>query len=420
MKVLKLSTYDHRGGAARAAFRLGEGLQTIVDLDFHVMRRESRAGWVSSPGADLMSDLVSRGRQPLSMLHRLVYPESSGPYWASNWLPNRALTAHLSQSAPDLVHLHWVDNFVPNGWLSRVTQPVVWTMHDMWPFTGGCHYAEPCRHFERVCQQCPHLGAGRLPVDFARITWRAKKRAYERKKNLVFVAPSRWLQQEARQSALSEGHDVRVIPNGIDTNVFRPINKRVAREVLGLAPDKRYALFGAINPAGNPHKGYRYFVDAIGRFASSTESQSGCELLAIGIGDDPALDEIRSVIPVTPFGQVTDDITLALIYSAADVFVIPSVQENLPNTIMESLACGTPVVGFDIGGNRDMINHKSNGYLAAARDSADLAAGINWVVSQDNAGLAQLAETARHSCETRFSLPVIVERYVSLYRELVQ
>jgi glycosyltransferase involved in cell wall biosynthesis len=311
----------------------------------------------------------------------------------------------------DILHLHWLgDGFLSPWSIGRLAAPVVWTMHDTWPFTGGCHWLKECKNYRHSCGRCPELLSARK-LDLSHLHWRLKRRSVLRLKPTV-VSPSRAYAALARQSGMLAGCRVEHIPNGIDTQVFRPRDKDVARGLLGLPHDRPLILFGAVEATHDHNKGFDLLITALHHL--QTEKRTDVVCAVFGTSSD-AIDEVPCSFRF--LGQLRDELTLALAYSAADIFVCPSRQENLPNTIMESLACGTPVVAFAIGGIPDLAEHGVTGYLAAPHDPHALAEGIALLL--DNPGLREnMAVASREKAERGFSMPVVVKRYLALYEEI--
>jgi glycosyltransferase involved in cell wall biosynthesis len=314
----------------------------------------------------------------------------------------------------DLVHLHWVaGGFLNVGALPRLRLPMLWTLHDMWAFTGGCHYDAGCGRYRDRCGSCPTLGS-RLGLDLSRWVWVRKRRAYRRLPFAV-VAPSRWLAAEAKRSTLLSDARIEVVPNGLDVDRFRPIARALARDVLGLPADRHLILFGAVGATSDPRKGFKYLQQAL---AAMSATWREARLTAVVFGASQPSVAPQFGMPSVYMGTLADDLSLALLYSAVDVFVAPSTQENLSNTVMEALACGTPCVAFDLGGMPDMIEHERNGWLARSLDASDLATGIRWVL--ENTSRHQLLSVrAREKTVQEFELRAVAHRYRSLYAELL-
>jgi glycosyltransferase involved in cell wall biosynthesis len=314
---------------------------------------------------------------------------------------------------PDLLHLHWiVEGFVQIEAMRRLPAPIVWTLHDSWPFTGGCHLPGNCRRYEKSCGCCPVLGSSR-EGDLSRRVW-ARKRTAWRKLQLTCVAPSRWLADCARASSLLRDHRVEVIPNGVDTALYRPADQRAAREALRLPTDRRLILFGANHALSDVNKGF----DLLHASLKSLEPVQRNKAELVVFGDHTGRQIPPCGLPVRNLGIVTDESRIVLLYQAADLFVAPSRQENLPNMVLEAMACGTPCVAFDVGGLPDLINHGTNGYLARPYEAEDFCRGISWVLADETRRLT-MASLSREKIVSGFSLEQVAGRYFELYRELV-
>ncbi|MCM3901724.1 MAG: glycosyltransferase [Pyrinomonadaceae bacterium] len=406
--VLVVNTYQKNGGAARAAYRTFCGIRnryaaahyltlTKEDLDPNISGR-SRA----SDMGMLVQGLARLDRIPLLLYPRRQHVPFSPAFW-----PN-PLRISLARFRSKLVHLHWVGaGLLRVEELARLSCPIVWTLHDAWAFTGGCHYTRDCEGFKKLCGRCPQLGSQRED-DYSRSLMRRKTKAFE-KLALTVVTPSRWQAEMAKQSSLFAGRRIEVIPNGLDTEVFKPMDYKAAREYLNLRPDIPVLLFGA-QSVTDPRKGWDLLCDAMQRL------ERPYTLLVFG--DGKLCLENAPHITVRHLGSLTDDVSLALMYSAADVFMCPSREDNLPNTVAEALACGTPCVAFDINGLPEMIEHQKNGWLARPFDSADLAEGILWVTRHSQQD--KLRKAAREKAISEYSMAVMGDRYIALYSDLLK
>jgi glycosyltransferase involved in cell wall biosynthesis len=415
-KVVTISTHDMEGGAARAAFRLHQGLlgagadarmlvQRKLSDDLRVYARGAHSKWAR--GFDLIKPWMDMG--PL-----VFYPNRGAVPWSCNWLPGFGSIRELAGFCPDIVHLHWVGGgFVPLGQIPKFQSPVVWTLHDMWAFTGGCHYDDACGRYREGCGACPQLNS-RASFDLSRWTWRRKSGLWAGL-NLTLVCPSRWMADCAGRSALFRGRRIEVIPNGLDLAGFKPMDKAFCKRLLGFPENKRMILFGAMAATRDKKKGFAHLAPALRKFAQ-TEASRGCELVIFGASrpEDPP----DFGLPGRYMGRLRDEISLAALYSAADVMVAPSLQDNLPNTVMESLACGTPVAAFEVGGMPDLIEHGQNGFLARPLDAEHLAAGIRWILEDGNRWNT-LSANARSKAEASHALSKVAERHLNLYAELL-
>ena len=318
----------------------------------------------------------------------------------------------------DIIHLHWINHAFLRpedlARLSSLNKPIVWTFHDSNAFTGGCHVRYDCDHFLMECGDCPVLKYNGLDDSSHRI-WKRKAKAYG-KMDFTIIAPSKWMTDSVKKSSLLGASKVINIPNTLDTKVFKPTIKSEARAKLGLNPDKFILMSGFMPSRKDLHKGTPYLIEAIELFIKDHQvSPDLVELVVFGNRDEKNVPEFP--IHTTFLGTISDDEKLALCYSAADVFLAPSLEDNLPNTVMESLSCGTPLAAFTTGGIPDMVKHKHNGYLAEYKSSADLAAGIAWIYNYPNR--AELNLNARQTVEEYFSEKIIAEQHIELYKSLL-
>lgn len=416
LKILTLGTEDIEGGAARAAFRLHQGLRDAgSDARMLVRRKLSDMPWVWARGAPSRWAKVWGALEPWVDLWPLaLYPRRVRGPWSSQWLPALGRSITLPGFMPDIIHSHWVGGgFLPLAALGRYRGPVVWTLHDMWAFTGGCHYDAGCGRYQSGCGECPQLGS-RAAFDLSRWTWRRKAQHW-RNLNLTLVCPSRWLAACAARSALFRETRIEVIPNGLDIAQFQPLDKTFSKRLFGFPEAKRLILFGAMAATQDPKKGYAHLGPALRQFAQSATARD-CELVIFGASRPENPPDFG--LPCHYVGRLHDEVALAALYSAADVMLAPSIQDNLPNTVMEALACGTPVVAFDIGGMPDLIAHRGHGFLARPFSTEDFAAGMTWVL-EDAGRWRELSTRAREKVVAEYALPKIAQRHLRLYSELL-
>ncbi len=411
MRVVILNTMDRSGGAARAAHRLHQGLQSI-DVDSRMLVQIKTGNDDSVIGnCGKMAMAFARGRLLVDQLPVILRRRKSQGIFAPALLPGNAWRRANRQNA-DIIHLHWITKaFMGINDIARLNAPIVWTLHDMWPFTGGCHYDMECGRYTTGCGSCPVLGSNKASDLSAKVLSRKHKAWHGL--NLAIVSPSKWLADCAQKSKLLHNFRTEVIPNGINLDHFRPLPKAEARAALSINPDKKIILFGAMNPTDDSRKGFTQLKIVLQILA---EGNSDASLVIFGAPQSDTTTE--GILPTQNIGTLESDQDLARLYSAADVFVAPSVQDNLPNTIMEALACGTPCVAFRVGGIPDMIHHASNGYLANPGDSKDLARGINWVL-EDAHRWNKLSENARSTAEENYNLADIAGKYKTLYNEIL-
>lgn len=411
MKVCLVSKSDSRGGAARAAYWLHQGLQRAgIDSKMLVAEKNKDDFTVVSPEGKLAKAWVKLAPS-LDALPKQLYQNSTT--YSSQWLPD-GIAPQIAKIAPDLINLHWVNGgYLQIETLAKFSQPIVWTLHDMWAFTGGCHYTQECVSYTQTCGACPQLKSSKN-WDISRWIWQRKAKAWKNL-NLTLVTPSHWLGKCASASSLFQGLRVEVIPNGLDIDKYKQIDRKIAKNLLGLPPDKQIILFGAVKATSDRRKGFDLLMGAFKKL-SEWEKSEKIELVIFGASQPQ--NEPKFGFKTHYLGKLNDDISLSLVYAAADVFVAPSLQDNLPNTVMEALACGSPCVAFNLGGMPDLIENQQNGYLAEPFVIEDLARGINWVL-EDEERHQKLGEWARKKVEKEFSQQLIARRYQTLFQELL-
>jgi glycosyltransferase involved in cell wall biosynthesis len=412
-KILHICTDDIKYGASRAANRLHQSLlKKDIDSRMCVLTKYTSDHTVTGPrnvldkGAGLARPVID------SIPLNLLYMNRPKTPWSTNWLPGTELK-RITRMKPDVVHLHWIGGMLSIPQLTRFRVPVVWTFHDMWGFTGGCHYAGGCTRYRTNCGECPQLRSSR-PSDLSRWIWNRKERHW-RGMNLTIVTPSRWMAERVRESRLMHDRPVHPIPNCLDLQTYQMVDKTEARTLLKLPPEKKLLLFGAVNAASDERKGFQYLRPAL-QSLSRRSLNYELELVVFGASESP--DSPQMGFKTHYMGTLSDDVTLALLYSAADVFIAPSVQDNLPNTVLEATACGTPSVAFNIGGMRDLIEHIKTGYLAQPFSTDDLAEGIMWILEESDRYLS-LSHNARQKAEREFSPDVVAKKHINLYHDIV-
>lgn len=405
MRVTLLSALERTGGAARATQRLYRALRAAgVPTALVVHRTETE-----DPG------VVGLDRRfgPLSfhlpyhadrLATRLPGPGGGQPWTAAPL--GRSLARALAQAPCDVAHLHWTGyGFLRPETLASARRPLVWTLHDQWAFCGGEHYPRTQRYERGYGPEDAPRG-----LDVDRWLFRRKRRAYARVPSLTLVAPSRWMRDCARRSVLLGDRPVEVIPNAVDTSVFKPLDRSCARVALNLPLDRPLAFVSAVGVTSDPRKGWALLEQALARLSAAG---TRLELLVAGVDRGPALP-----VPAHYLGFLQDEVSLAMAYAAADVFVCPSLQDNLPNTVVEALACGIPCAAFDVGGLGDLVTHQQDGVLARAGDAGELAAGIAWILAEAPRHRL-LARAARAGAERRFAPDVVAGLHAALYERVL-
>lgn len=410
MKVLLINSSDIQGGAARAAYRLHQGLQYIgVNSEMLVHEKYSHDKKVFAPKTRLAQG-IARSKITLDALPLRFYRQRSNTSYSLQWLPD-TIVPKVNQINPDIISLHWISSaFMQIETIAKIKRPLVWTLHDMWALTGGCHYTGDCEGYLKSCGVCPQLGSSKN-CDLSSWIWQRKAKAW-RDLKITIVTPSTWLANCARSSSLFKDLQIEVIPNGLDTQKYRPINKRVARELLNLPQDKQLILFGAVRSTSDARKGFHLLKSAL-EDLSKSGWKDRLELAIFGSSENQPDFGLK----VHYLGHINDDLPLAIIYSAADVMLVPSIQEAFGQTASESLACGTPVVAFNATGLKDIVDHQINGYLAQPFKVEDLAQGIAWVLENPER-YEKLSYNARQKAEQEFTQEIQARRYLSIFNKM--
>ena len=419
IRVLSVSTSDFSGGAARAAYRIHRAVQKYgIDSKMFVKNKVT-----SDDSVIPLSDFVYHGaiyevfdwvrnkaKNQWQHFQWGKYPHRH-PYFMSD-LRSTDICNALRKIDYDILHLHWVNlRFLPLDKLPK-NKPIVWTLHDSWPFCGVCHLPMDCLKYEKECCFCPALESDKLH-DLSFITWDKKRRIYN-ERNIHIVTPSHWMADCARRSSLLGNRDIHIIPNCLDMAVFCPGNRDLACHHFHLDPNKKHILFGAMNALEDKNKGFDYLVKAL--MSISPEHLKETDLVVFG--SSRSIADVIDGIRVYNMGVLKERDDMKNIYRLADIAVIPSLSENLSCTIMESMACGTPVVAFDVGGNRDLVSHQCNGYLAKEKDCVDFAKGIIWCFENNKEG--ELSANAIETVSEKYSPKRVGSMYASLYQSILR
>ncbi len=406
MKILHVSHSDIHGGASIAMLRLHKALNEYgIESTVLVGKKKSHDSGVLGPQSTITTkvcDLRNYLTLPLHIYHGLDRPAPL----SFNILPS-GLHNKINQMDVDVVNLHWIcRETISISEIAKIKCPIVWTLHDMWPFIGVEHYAELTP--KDMGNYLNLRNQGRL----GKWAWKRKLKNWTNK-SINVISPSTWLSKYAESSPIFANSEIETIPNCVDIEIFKPMDKTLAKKALGLNVDKKYILFGALSSTSEPRKGFKELTDAIKILSTKLRNT---ELLVFG--STTSSYDLDNLIPTHYLGSIHKESSIAALYNASDIFVAPSLQDNLPNTIMEALACGTPCVAFRVGGIQELISHGYNGLLAPARDSQALGDCIFKLLVQDS--LKVISANARSSAEARYSPKVVSKAYECFYSKILK
>ena len=409
MRVYQLNYSDVTGGAARAAYRIHHAL-IEYGIDSTMFVNQSTAGdWtVSSERAKLSKMFIQIKPSIASLITKTLVTQNPITHSPAN-IPTK-WAAKLNSSTASVVHLHWINNeMISIADIGKINKPVVWSLHDMWPFCGAEHYTEDFRWRDG------YLKDNRPPYErgFDLNRWTSIRKLKHWKVPMNIVASTRWLADCASKSLLMRGWPVTVIPYAIDVSVWKPMDKLMARKLLNLPLHAHLILFGAIGGKQDPRKGFDLLEAAIKELPGYLP-----KLELVIFGQLKPKNAIDLPFPVHYTGHLYDDISMRILYCAADVMIVPSRQEAFGQTGTEAQCCGTPVVTFDATGLRDIVVHMQTGYLANPFSHQDLANGIKWVL-EDEIRQAHLSAKSRQRAVQLWSNEVIAKQYMNVYQQAI-
>ena len=417
MRVLIINTSERIGGAAIAANRLMDALRNN-GIQAKMLVRDKQTDNITVIGL----------KKSLWSIWQFVWERIV--IWKANHFKQHNLfavdiantgtdiTTYPEFKEADIIHLHWVNQgMLSLKDLKKILQsgkPIVWTMHDMWPCTGICHHARECDKYHKECHHCPYLYYGGAKKDLSNQTFKKKKELYQLSP-ITFITCSQWLKERAGQSALLEQHPIVHIPNPIKTNLFTPRDKVEARQKCNLPTDKKLILFGSVKIT-DKRKGIDYFIESC-KILAEKHPELVNNLGVAVYGKES--EQLKSLVPfqVYALDYISNEKELVNVYNAVDLYVTPSLEENLPNTIMEAMACGIPCVGFNVGGIPEMIDHLHNGYVADYKSAEDFANGIHWTLSESE--YQSLSEEARRKVTSSYSESTIAKKYIEVYNKII-
>ena len=412
MKIVHLSTYTAQGGAGIATLRIHKKLlEQGIDSNLIVFRSSGSP----SPGVtEVKKGFLYRAKAFFFYrFYNFFFRSKLRPgsqQFSFNYFSRISIKRNPLIRQADIVCLYWVGaNFLTPEQIGEIDKPIVWRLSDKWPFSGGCHYSGDCKKYEEHCGGCPQLVTNKKK-DFTWYQWKRKNKSW-RDKNITVVAPSSWIADAAGRSSLFRNRSIVRVGTGVDHDVFKPINKQQAREALSIPPHSKVILFGANNALESTYKGGIFFRKMIEQLADKDYT-----FLLFGSDKSQQTNDINKKVQF--LGVLREEKDLQQAYSAADIFICPSIEDNLPNTVLESMACGTPCIAFrNSGGVVDAIDHKENGYLAEFKNVDDLVNGIVWISEANNDG--KISDKARAKILNEFTLEKQVNSLIALYKSIV-
>ncbi len=418
LKIIHLNTYDGNGGAGKACLRLSDALNTNgTQSNVLVYYKFGNNPTVINFSNNIFSKIKAVFNIFAERYLAKIFVKALQTPFSLQWFGS-SLNHHEALKNADIIHLHWVNHgFLSPKFIAQLDElekPIVWTFHDSNAFTGGCHVRYTCENFHQQCGNCPLLKFSGQN-DISRKNWLRKQKAYS-KLNFHVVAPSNWMANSVKQSSLLGIRNINVIPNTIATDIFKPYVKTEAKKILKISPNKFVLMSGFMPAKNDKHKGTLYLIDALNELATRPEiNNEDIELVIFGNKNNQNLPKFP--FKTTFLGTISKDEHLAKCYAAADAFISPSLEDNLPNTVMESLACATPVIAFITGGIPDMVSHLTNGYLAQYQSATDLADGITWLYLHPDK--EKIQKEARRTILNKFAPAIIAKQHQELYQNLI-
>ena len=411
MKILIVNNSDIIGGAARAAYRLHRALLANgVESQMLVQFKHSDDYTVQSYIKSFWQKIVMKIGLITETFVVRQYKEKSKTLFSPSWVGFNKVIDEINKINPDVVHLHWVcGGMIKIEDFAGIKAPIVWTLHDNWAFTGGCHIMWECEKYKSSCGACPRLGSDK-ENDLSRKIFNRKQKTFSKLPNMVIVGLSKWLEKCAKESSLFRNNKIINLPKLMNTMVFKPFDKKQARGLWNLPQNKKLVLFGAMSATSDINKGFKELTESLGLI-----NDENIEFVVFGSSEPKEKEPFE--MKTHYLGHLNDEMSMVTLYSAVDVMVVPSLQEAFGQTATESMACGTPVVAFAHTGLLDIVEHKKTGYLAKSFQRQDLATGIEWVLNTDNYN--ELCVNGREKIVREFDSSVVANEYIRLYDELL-
>ena len=401
MKILLINSFDSKGGAAKAAIRLHEALNGLdCNNSMLVKQKETNDPRIIAETNKVKIALNYFLTKLESFFIKILFKDINN--YSIGLFSSIGIVDRINAMKPDIVHLHWVHNsMISIKDITKIKAPIVWSMHDNWAISGGCHNFSFCKNHSKIHHRCNKL----LNITFSR-----KQKALSLKENISFLSLSSWLYKLAKDSELLRHKHNFHLPNPINTEIFTPIDQNLARNKFNLPINKKLILYGALNAATDPNKGLSILIDSL-------KHHSNEEYELVVFGNISNSSELNINVKTHYLGQFSDDLDINLILNTGDVLVVPSIQENFSNIILEGLASSIPVVAFNVGGNVDLVDHMKNGYLVKPFDTQEFHEGIKWILNHEKPIL--LKENARQKVLREFDQNIVAKKYINLYNKII-
>lgn len=411
---MKVTHVSYSVSRQTASFRLHSELIKNIQSKIFVADKSLNSAFIVQPQSfyEKISSKIGIFRE---FLLKTVFPHNKRVYFSYNFGPmfnQKFWLKKLFFIETDIYHLHWIGNgFINTNQIFSLNKPIVITLHDVWFFTGGCHVNLDCNKYLTSCKRCPLFPKNNL-IDVTSIIFKGKEKLFKEKKIHVIVLSS-WMKERVLLSPILRNSEITLIPNGIDIDKFKPFDKFLARNVFNLNHQVKVLLFGGISAKSDFNKGYDLLCQSLSILKQKKEE---FELVVFG-NSDSIPNEIEG-FKTTSVGYLHDDESLALLYSAADLVLVPSRQESFSQVSLEAISCGTPVIAFDYSGPKDILKHKVNGFLAKPYDVNEFANGISWFLSS-SVNASKASSEARRIAETNFRLELIAQMHIDLYNKML-
>lgn len=412
MKILIVNTSDIQGGAARAAYRLHQSLlEQDIDSQMLVQNKSSDDFRALAVSQTKLQKVISKLRPHIDSIPVKFYKNRTKTAFSPANTPFSNIVNRINEINPDIVNLQWIcGGLIKIEDLLKIKVPIIWTLHDMWAFTGGCHYDENCFGYEKTCGNCPVLGSNKIN-DLSKKIFNRKQKIFNQLKDMRIVNVSNWLTNCTKKSTLLGNHKSMTIPNPLNTNKYKIYDKNETRRLWNLPKNKKLVLFGAIGGSKDFRKGYKELKESLYKLKNKD-----IEFVVFGSSHPEESENLG--FKTHYFGHLHDDVSLITLYNAVDVMIVPSLQEAFGQTASEAMSCGVPVVAFGATGLLDIVEHKVNGYLATPFDTNDLAQGIEWILN--NKEYSKLTINARNKIVNEFDNAVVAKQYIKLYNDVLK